>query len=134
MKYVRYIGTSHARIITAHDWRGVGITGDTVAWTAQNGFAVSADVFSDDQIRKAIDPDPEFVITGDDQEFVPAPQTRDMTPAQVVQITEAPVDVVQLLNGPDDASVIGSGPNPGGGTARPSTKTTGRGAGHDEPR
>jgi hypothetical protein len=134
MNYVRYIGLSHARIITAQDWRSVGINGDTVVWSAQNGFAVATDVFTEEQIEKAIDPDPEFVITGNDEEFKPSPQNRDMTPAQVVQITEAPVDVVDMLNNPDDGSTTDSGPNPGGGTAKPSRGTTGRGSGHDEPR
>jgi hypothetical protein len=102
MKYVRYVGLSHVRIISATDWRHVGIEGETVVWSAQNGFAVPADTLSDSQMDKAITPDPEFVVT--DDEFTPAPQNRDMTPGQVVQAVENPVDVVAMANGDDDAS------------------------------
>src|SRR4051812_17532067 len=104
MRYVKYIGPSHARVITANDWRGVGIGADTVVWSAHNGFAVPLDSPTEDQIRKAINDDPELIITGDDEDFTPKPQTRDMTPAQLVQNTETPVDVVATLNGDADAS------------------------------
>lgn len=104
MRYVKYVGLSHERMILASDWRSVGIDAPTVAWTAQNGFAVPLDQFTDDQVRKAIDVDPELVITGTDEDFKPAPQSRTMTPSQVVQATETPVDVLGMVGGgPDDA-------------------------------
>ena len=80
MRYVRYIGLAHVRQITARDWRTVGISGDTVSWSAYNGFAIPADQLTDEQIRKAIENDPEFVITGED-DFTPQPQNSDMTPS-----------------------------------------------------
>ena len=133
MRYVKYIGPSHERQITARDWRSVGIQADTVVWSAFNGFAVPLDQFSDDQIRKAFDNDPYLVVTGEDEEFTPTPQNRAMTPDQVVQVTENPVDVVEYLEGGPDVSPIGSGATPGGGGAAPTTTTTGKGSGSDAP-
>lgn len=103
MRYVRYIGPSHSRGITASDWRSVGVTADTVFWNAQNGFAVPLDKFSDDQIRRAIDPDPMLVITGDDEEFTPQPQAMDMVPEQF----NAPrVDVLDTVGGEPSTNVV----------------------------
>jgi hypothetical protein len=136
MRYVRYIGPAHERQITARDWRGVGINGETVVWSAFNGFSVPLEQLTDDQVRKAIDPDQYFVITGDgddEEEFVPTPQNRVMTPDQVEQVTKDPVDVVEYLNGGDDVSVSGSGAVPGGGGAAPTSTSTGKGAGSDAP-
>ena len=131
MRYVKYIGLAHIRQITAHDWRGVGINGDPVVWSAYNGFAVPLDSFTEDQIRKAIDPDPSFVITGEDgsdEEFIPQPQLTDMTPSQLDQTTETPLDVVAFANGEQDISRDDLGastvtPAPGG--AAPTGTTTG---------
>lgn len=109
MRYVKYIGPSHIRQITAADWRSVGISADTVQWSAFNGFAVPADHFTEDQLRVAIDPDQFFVMSGDDEDFSPKPQTRDMTPAQVTQVTETPVDVVAVLEGDQTVSRDDSG-------------------------
>jgi hypothetical protein len=106
MKYVRYVGLSHVRIITAQEWKSVGIQGDTVMWSAQNGFAVPVDSLTEDQMSKAITPDAEFVVTDDD--FQPTPQVRDMTPAQVTQLVENPVDVVAMLNGDENPSAARS--------------------------
>lgn len=100
MRYVQYIGLSHVRHLSVTDWRSVGINGDAVQWDARNGFAVPLDQFTDEQIRKAIEPDPNFVITGEeDDEFEPTPQRMDMTPAQLDQAVNAPVDVLDMANG-----------------------------------
>lgn len=132
MRYIKYVGLSHRRMISASDWRSVGIAGDTVVWDASNGFAVPLDVLTEDQIRKAIEPDAGFVITGGDEDFTPAPQTRDMTPAEVAQATEAPVDVVALADaGPNVSEDVSRASGAPGGAA-PSTVTTGKGSGHDE--
>jgi hypothetical protein len=136
MRYVKYIGPAHIRQITAADWRSVGITGDQVVWSAQNGFAVPLDVFTDDQITKAIDDDPYLVVTGGDEDFTPTPQVRDMTPAQVVLVTENRVVVVGMLEGADKPSADDSEAceMPRGGGAAP-TGSTGKGSsGHDEPK
>lgn len=114
MRYIRYVGLAHIRQITAQDWRSVGITADPVVWSGRNGFAVAVDSLTEDQIRKAIDPDPSFVITGegDEGDFTPAPQTIDMTPSQLDQAVNNPVDVLDLANAGSDASQTGSGPTP----------------------
>lgn len=111
MRYVRYIGLAHQRMINPHDWRTVGIgNGPTVVWNAFNGFSVPLDQFSEDMIRKAIDPDPNFVITGEgedqDEEFVPTPQHRDMTPAELDQAVNNPVDVPTLV---EQGSIVSTG-------------------------
>ena len=138
MRYVRYIGLAHVRQITTQDWRSVGLTGDTVVWSARNGFAVPLDALTEDQIRKGIENDPEFVITGegdDQKEFVPKPQQDDMTPSALDQVTENPVDVLALANGPDNASADNSGPSVAPGGAAPTTTGahTGSGGGSDAP-
>jgi hypothetical protein len=139
MRYVRYIGLAHIRQITAQDWRSVGINGDAVAWSAYNGFAVPLDALTEDQLQKAIYNDPEFVITGegDDQneEFVPKPQTSDMTPSALQQVTEAPADVLGWANGGDLASTADSGPSAAPGGAAPTTTgaATGSGGGGETP-
>lgn len=79
-QYVKYIGPSHQRGITAEDWRRIGINADTVWWDARNGFSVPADQFTDDQMRKAIDTDDFFVVVGSDER--PEGEKRDMTPAE----------------------------------------------------
>jgi hypothetical protein len=137
MRYVRYIGLAHIRQITASDWRSVGLTGDTVVWSAFNGFAVPLDSLTEDQIHKAIDNDPEFVITGegddDNEEFTPQPQTRDMTPSALQQVTENPVDVLGMANGADNVSMANSEPLAAPGGASPTTVGTGSGGGSDVP-
>lgn len=134
MRYVRYIGLSHERQISAIDWRRAGIQGETVVWSAFNGFAVPLDQFTDEQIRKAIEPDVNFVITGEgedgDEEFVPQPKSMAMTPAQAAQND---VDVVAYVNGDDDVSTDDSGPVPAPGGAAPTSTTTNKGAGSDSP-
>jgi hypothetical protein len=128
MRYVKYVGLSHQRMITAHDWQGVRITADTAVWNAHNGFAVPLDRFTEDQIRKAIDPDPNFVITGDDEDFTPVAQNRDMVPAEHAQAVAAPVDVVDMANTGAVASTDDSGASGAPGGAAPSTRTTGGGS------
>lgn len=121
MRYVRYIGLAHIRQITARDWASVGIQADPVVWSAQNGFAVPLDQFTDNQVIKAFDPDPEFVVTGGDEEFTPKPQATDMTPSALAQTTETPLDVVGWANGDQIISRDDSGAStvqvaPGGDT------------------
>jgi hypothetical protein len=137
MRYVRYIGLAHIRQITAKDWQSVGINGDPVVWSAYNGFAVPLDSLTEDQIQKAIEPDSDFVITGegDDngEEFTPQPQTRDMTPSALQQVTENPVDVLGMANGADNVSTADSEPLAAPGGASPTTVGTGSGGGSDVP-
>lgn len=128
MRYVKYVGLSHQRMITANDWRSVRIAADTTVWNAQNGFAVPLDRFTEDQIRKAIDPDPNFVITGDDEDFTPVAENRDMVPAEHAQAVAAPVDVVDMANAGAVASTDDSGASGAPGGAAPSTRTTGGGS------
>jgi hypothetical protein len=132
MRYVRYVGLSHRRMITAQDWRSVGINGDTVVWEASNGFAIPLDQLTEDQIRKAIEPDAGFVITGDDEEFEPQPLRGDMTPAQAEQATQNPVDVLAMANGDDDVSTDDSGAAGVPGGDAPTTTGRGTGSGHDD--
>ncbi|MET0416548.1 MAG: hypothetical protein ABW022_11065 [Actinoplanes sp.] len=129
MRYVRYIGPAHQRQITAREWAQAGIQAETVVWGPFNGFAVSLDQLTEDQIRKAIDPDPFLVITGesedgDDKEFVPMPtQTETVTPAM---LEAGRVDLM------DDESreratdiVTEDGQDPGGDRSTPRTTTGG---------
>lgn len=133
MRYVKYVGLAHERQITAHDWRSVGIQGDTVVWSARNGFAVPLDQFSDDQLRKAIEADPGFIITGESEEFTPAPQTRDMTPATLEQTVSAPVSPTDLgVDGPNASTAV-SDPSQGVGGRAPRTASAGKGSGSDSP-
>ena len=132
MRYVRYIGLAHQRQITAADWRTVGINADTVVWNAFNGFAVPLEMLTDEQIRKAIEPDQNFVITGEgedqDDEFKPdLTATHPMTPQQL----EA--NGVDILGADERVQVSTTGSE--ASTAAPAgTGGTGRGtAGHDEP-
>lgn len=134
MRYVKYVGLSHRRMITSGDWRSVGITGDTVVWEASNGFAVPLDQFTEDQIRKAIDTDDSLVITGDDEDFTPKPLPGNMTPAQATQAVENPVDVLALANGDADVSTDDSGVAGAPGGDAPTTTGRGTGSGSDTPR
>lgn len=123
MRYVKYIGLSQMRVLTAADWRRAGLTGDTVVWNAFNGFAVPLDQFNEDQIRKAFEPDPNFVITGEgedqEKEFEPQPQSRDMTPSELEQATENPVDLIALMEGaqPIGPTAVRAGAAPNGGNS-----------------
>jgi hypothetical protein len=128
MRYIKYVGLSHQRMITSADWRSVGVSADTVVWSAHNGFAVSADSLTEDQIRKAIDPDPNFVMTGDNEDFKPTFQTRDMVPAEATQAVENPVDVVAYVGGDSDVSTDDSGASGAPGGASPSSTPTGGGS------
>lgn len=127
MRYVKYVGLSHQRMITAHDWQGVRITADTAVWNAQNGFAVPLDRFTGDQITKAIDPDPNFVIT-DDEDFTPVAQNRDMVPAEHAQAVAEPVDVVDTANAGAVTSTDDSGASGAAGGTAPSTRSTSGGS------
>jgi len=128
-KWIKYIGPAHQRVITADNWRSVGLTGDTVVWSAFNGFTVPADSLSEEQVRKAIEHDSQFVIVGEDDDFRPQVQTRDMTPSSLEQTVENPLDVFATVGG----TPSGSGATPGGGSDAPSTPTTGTGGGSDTP-
>lgn len=134
MRYIKYIGMAHIRQITARDWRSVGLTGDTVVWSAYNGFAVPADSLTDDQISKAITPDKDFVITGEDSdgnEFVPQPQNTDMVPSQLDQLVNNPVDVVDMLEGGSVVSPDDSGVSEAPGGAAPTNTVTGSSGGEE---
>lgn len=109
MRYVKYIGLAHIRQITATDWRSVGLAGDTVVWSARNGFALPLDLFTEDQLARGIDPDPELIISDGDDEFKPVFHTRDMTPAQATQTVEVPASVVGIMNGDQVVSRDDSG-------------------------
>lgn len=105
MRFIKYIGPSHVRQITAQDWRSVGINAETVTWSQWNGFSVPADSLTDDQILRAIDPDQYFVIT-DDQESAPKTLGNDrMTGEMALQPT---VDVVDMLNDGENVSTASS--------------------------
>lgn len=83
-RFIKYIGPAHVRQITAQEWRQVGITADTVVWGGFNGWSVDASNFTDDQIRKAIEPDSNFVIVGVDEGDEPQPVLNDRaTPTSV---------------------------------------------------
>jgi hypothetical protein len=112
-RYVRYVGAAHRRVITAADWRSVGVKGDQVIWEAQNGFAVPLDQFNDAQIKKAIERDSGFTITAEDDEFEPHHSPVDMTPRELQQSVENPVDLVAILNGDAPAPAGISGPSTG---------------------
>lgn len=82
MRFVKYIGPAHVRQITAQDWRQAGLTGDTVIWANFNGWSVDADSLTEEQIKRAIEPDSNFVIVGEDE--APKPVLNDRaTPTTV---------------------------------------------------
>jgi hypothetical protein len=125
-RYVKYIGPSHQRGITAQDWRRIGITADTVWWDARNGFAVPADQFSDDQMRKAIEPDDFFVVIGSEDR--PEGATRDMTPAEY----DAPrVGMIDNLDGDGEPLPESDNAPMGNSSDAPTSVTTGGGSGSD---
>jgi hypothetical protein len=130
-RWIKYIGPAHQRIITAANWRSVGVNGETVVWSAYNGFTVPADSLTEDQISKAIDGDSQFVIVGEEDDFRPQMFSHDMTPALAAQTAENPVDMFALLDGSDNASTADSGVVPGAGGAAPTTTGTTGGAGSD---
>lgn len=104
-RYVRYVGPVHRRVITESDWKGARLQGTTVVWEASNGFAVPLDQFTDEQIKKAIEKDSNFTITGEDEDFEPQPAPYDMTPREHRQSIENPVDVPAILEGVATGSV-----------------------------
>jgi hypothetical protein len=133
VQFIKYIGTAHRRIITADDFRRAGIKNQqTVEWSYENNFSVPVDDFPDDVLRQVFEPDPMFVVMGGD-DHEPKFLGSRMTPAQAAG--EGRVRMVL-----DSASVpisrdsaggfTGSGPTPGG-SAAPTTVTTGRGSGTD---
>lgn len=103
MRYVKYVGPSHQRMILASDWAGVGIQAPTVAWNAMNGFAIPLDIFTEDQIRKAIDNDPMLIITADNEDFTPVYEKRDMTPQEHAS---GRVDMTDLFDGPEPSTAV----------------------------
>lgn len=106
MRYIKYIGPAHVRQITAAEWRQVGINGETVQWNAWNGFSVPADQLTDEQIRRAIEPDQYFIITGDEDE---APKM--VSPAMTGETAQGPVvDTVALMDGADVSTATVDGP------------------------
>lgn len=116
MRYVKYVGPSHQRMILASDWAGIGIRSGTVAWNAQNGFAIPLDFFTEDQVRKAIDNDATLIVTGEDEDFEPKFENRDMTPSEL----EGPrVDMTDVFDDPEP-STTDSGPSDTAPGDRPS--------------
>jgi hypothetical protein len=120
MRYVKYIGLAHQRMITPGDWRTVGVNGETAVWNAQNGFSVPLDRFSEDQIRKAIEPDANFIITDD----TPTPQPRDMVPAEAAQAAQADGPAVPVDEDPATPSVDDSEALPDDGADRSTPANT----------
>jgi hypothetical protein len=91
MQFVKYIGLSHRRVITADDWQSVGISDQgSVEWSAINNFSVPVDRFSEEALRTAIEPDDAFVIVGGDQ-HAPRYVGRSMTPEEAASV---PVDMM----------------------------------------
>lgn len=141
MKVVKYIGTAHRRRINATDWRDAGLEGESIEWSWQNGFAVPAEQFTEDQLREVIEPDSGFVIEeGEESDVKPRRLEHRMTGQQFHQSPR--VDVMGAVgagtgsSGSTDASGAsdgpsGSGPTPGGGGDKPSRATRGTGSGHD---
>lgn len=68
MRYVKYIGPSHRRGITALEWRTIGVDAETVFWGPENGFCIPADQFTDKQMKKAIEPDEFLIVIGQDEQ------------------------------------------------------------------
>jgi hypothetical protein len=67
--FVKYVGTSHRRIISADDWKADGFkNGETSIWDWENAFSIPADKFTEDQIQNVLlAHDGDFVImTGED--------------------------------------------------------------------
>lgn len=135
--YVKYIGLSQVRMITADQWRDAGLDGETVKWDFTNAFMVPADKFTDEQLRVAIHPDTSLVVVGTDEE--PRRLEHDMTPAQAATPRIRFNEIVKASRGTDgapddsDAATDPSGPlperSPGGDAPR--TRATGRGSGKD---
>lgn len=113
MRYVKYVGLAHQRILSATDWRQAGLPGETVVWNAGNGFSVPVDRFTEDQLRKAIDPDPSFIITGD----TPVVQVRDMVPAEAAEAAKAttPPIVLDATDGEGSTDDLGPFSEPSDG-------------------
>lgn len=90
MRYVKYVGLAHRRIITADEWRGIGMDAQTTVWGPENGFSVPADQFTDNQMRRAIEADDNFVIVGrdDEPEVLPGNVTGDQADAPRVSMTD----------------------------------------------
>jgi hypothetical protein len=98
-KFIKYVGLAHRRGITSQEWASIGINADSVWWGAENGFAVSADRLTDAQIRKAIEPDKNFIIVGLDE--APDALPHDMTPAQA----DGPrVDIRGAMDAPEPST------------------------------
>lgn len=131
MNYVKYIGLAHRRGILAEEWASVGIQAETVWWDYTNAFMVPADQFTDEQIRKVINPDTSFVIIGTDDE--PQRLERDMTPSEAAQPRIRLREIVQGdavgTNGAERPENPSTGVS-GASTAGP-RRTTGRGSGKD---
>lgn len=141
MRVVKYVGLAHTRRISVADWREAGLEGESVEWSFKNGFTVPADKFTDDQIEQIIEPDPGFVIIGgDDSEVKPRRLAQRMTGQQAADSPR--IDMMRAVgaSGTDHGStdrseastaVSGSGPTPGGGSAKPTRGARGTGSGSD---
>ena len=134
MQFIKYIGTAHRRIISADDFRRAGIPNQqTVEWSYANNFSVPIDSLSEEVLRKAIEPDPLFIVVGG-EEHEPRFLGQRMTPAQAAGPR---VDMMGAVNAKSTSAALsqpftsGSGATPGGGGSTPTTVTTGPGSGTD---
>lgn len=130
MQFVKYIGTAHRRGITVEDWKRAGFPNqDAVWWGAENGWAVSADQFSDDIMNKVIKPDRGLVVINTDEEIQPA--TEGHTPQTWADVRR-PVITDQHRAEMAGAVSGDGGPPPSGesgsaGTPAPSPNPSGHG-------
>lgn len=141
MNVVKYVGLAHKRRISAQDWKDAGFEAETVEWSWLNGFSVPVEQFTQEQLEEVIEPDSGFVIVGgDENEVKPRRLPQRMTGQQAADSPR--IDMMRAVGAPgtdrgsaaeSEASTIpsGSGPTPGGGSAKPSRGTRGTGSGSD---
>lgn len=67
--FVKYVGPSHIRAISADEWKAAGFpNGESVVWDWTNAFSIPADKFTPDQLRDVIEVDgADFVIVSGDE-------------------------------------------------------------------
>lgn len=130
MEFVRYIGPSHTRVITADEWAAAGVPDmGSVEWSAVNGFSVPLERFTEKALQVAIYPDEGLVIVEGEQHaphYIGAAGT--LTPEQAAGVGR--VDVGAAL-GVNRVPAWLSGPSTTALPAAPTTVTTGKGSGSD---
>jgi len=97
MKVIMFSGPTHRHRISTADWRLAGLGNDVepVEWSWENGFGVDASRFTDDQMRIAIEPDPNFSVVEMDR--LPSRLPYRMTPTQAAN---ANVRLGELVGNP----------------------------------